>query len=401
MPTAGSPRCRSRMISGACSNDRAGCAIVGMGPGSNRAAGRARRVIDTGVSPTASLAGRVEPGQSFVGGDATADENGHGTAVAGIIAGPTGVCRKCRILPLRVSAGASGVASSDNIAAAVDAAVGLGATVVNLSMIASNPTEVERAAFARATAAGVLVVAAAGNAASSIPSYPGSYPGVLSVGAAGDDGAIAEFSNRGSWVSVLAPACGRSNAPDGAQVLFCGTSASAPYVAGVAAVLRAAVPTATASDVIQAIRRSSHPVEGVADGLIDPAAALLAIGGAPPVVATRRDVGTREGGRSEAQARERRRSDQGDPLSHQIRPPREVIAPSSDRVGGDELRRAVDRPPRPRRAAPGSRASSGTARTHGGVRCRAGASRRAGGSRPRGARPPRCRRGRATSRRRP
>jgi len=243
-------------------------------------------VVDTGVSPTSNLAGRVEPGQSFVGGDATTDENGHGTAVAGIIAGPMGVCQKCRILPLRVSAGASGVASSDNIAAAVDAAVGLGATVVNLSMIASNPTEVERAAFARATDAGVVVVAAAGNAASSIPSYPGSYPGVLSVGAAGDDGAIAEFSNRGSWVSVLAPACGRSNTPDGAQVLFCGTSASAPYVAGVAAVLRAAAPTATAADVIQAIRRSSHPVEGAADGLIDPAAALLAIGGAPPVVAT-------------------------------------------------------------------------------------------------------------------
>ena len=59
-------------------------------------------VVDTGVSPTSSLAGRVEPGQSFVGGDATADENGHGTAVAGIIAGSTGVCPQCRILPLRV-----------------------------------------------------------------------------------------------------------------------------------------------------------------------------------------------------------------------------------------------------------------------------------------------------------
>ena len=225
-------------------------------------------VVDTGVSPTSDLAGRVEPGQSFVGGDATADENGHGTAVAGIIAGSSGrLSGRAGILPLRVSAGASGVASSDNIAAAVDAAVGLGASVVNLSMIASNPTEVERAAFARATAAGVVVVAAAGNAASSIPSYPGSYPGVLSVGAAGDDGAIAEFSNRGSWVSVLAPGMRPFDIrPDGAQVLFCGTSASAPYVAGVAAVLRAAVPTATAADVIQAIRRSSHPVEGAADG---------------------------------------------------------------------------------------------------------------------------------------
>lgn len=240
-------------------------------------------VVDTGVAPTPDLAGRVDPGQSFVGGDATADENGHGTAVAGILAGLTGVCQTCRILPLRVSAGASGTASSENIAAAVDAAVGRGAAVVNLSMVSTSPTEVEQEAFARAAAAGVVVVAAAGNAASSTPSYPASYPGVLSVGAAGDDGAIADFSNRGPWVSVLAPACGRSHTPDGGQVLFCGTSASAPYVAGVAAVLRAAVPSATAADVIGAIRRSSHPVEGAADGIIDPAAALVAIGGVPAV----------------------------------------------------------------------------------------------------------------------
>jgi subtilisin family serine protease len=240
-------------------------------------------VIDTGVAPTPDLTGRVDPGQSFVGGDATADENGHGTAVAGIIAGSTGVCQTCRILPLRVSPGATGVASSENIAAAVDAAVGLGATVLNLSMVATSPTDLERAAFARAAAAGVVVVAAAGNAASSTPSYPASYPGVLSVGATGDDGNIAGFSNRGPWVSVLAPGCGPSHAPDGGQVLFCGTSASAPYVAGVAAVLRAAVPGATAQDVIAAIRRSSHPAEGAADGIIDPAAALAAIGGVPPV----------------------------------------------------------------------------------------------------------------------
>ena len=80
-------------------------------------------VIDTGVAPTPDLAGRLEAGQSFVGGVATADENGHGTAVAGIVAGASGVCPTCRILPLRVSAGAGGTASSEDIAAAVDAAV--------------------------------------------------------------------------------------------------------------------------------------------------------------------------------------------------------------------------------------------------------------------------------------
>jgi subtilisin family serine protease len=240
-------------------------------------------VVDTGVAVTPDLAGQVDAGQSFVGGAATVDENGHGTAVAGILAGLTGVCHTCRILPLRVSAGAGGTASSENIAAAVDTAVQRGAAVVNLSMVAANPSEIERAAFARAVAAGVVVVAAAGNAASSTESYPAAYPGVLSVGAAGDDGAIAGFSNRGPWVSVLAPGCGRSHAPGGGEVLFCGTSAAAPYVAGVVAVLRAAVPSATESDVIGAIRRSSHPVQGAADGIVDPAAALAAIGGAESI----------------------------------------------------------------------------------------------------------------------
>ncbi len=240
-------------------------------------------VIDTGVALTPDLAGRVDAGESFVGGDATADENGHGTAVAGILAGSGGVCQACRILPLRVSAGAGGTASSENIAAAVDAAVQRGASVLNLSMVATSPTEIERAAFARAVAAGVVVVAAAGNAASSTESYPAGYPGVLSVGATGDDGAIAGFSNRGPWVSVLAPGCGRTHSPSGGEVLFCGTSAAAPYVAGVVAVLRAAVPSATVSDLISAIRRSSHPVEGAADGVVDPAAALAAIGGAESV----------------------------------------------------------------------------------------------------------------------
>jgi subtilisin family serine protease len=240
-------------------------------------------VVDTGVAPTPDLAGRVDSGQSFVGGEATADENGHGTAVAGIIAGSTGVCQTCRILPLRVSPGATGSASSENIAAAVDAAVAHGAAVVNLSMVSSSPTDAEQGAIARAVAAGVVVVAAVGNAASSTPMYPASYAGVLSVGATGDDGAIAGFSNRGPWVSVLAPGCGPSHAPEGGQVLFCGTSASAPYVAGVAAVLRAAVPTAAAPAVIAAIRRSSRPADGAADGIIDPAAALVAIGGVPAV----------------------------------------------------------------------------------------------------------------------
>jgi membrane-anchored mycosin MYCP len=246
-------------------------------------------VIDTGVAPTPDLVGRLEPGQSFVGGLATADESGHGTAVAGIVAGASGVCPTCRILPLRVSAGAGGTAASEDIAAAVDAAVARGAAVVNLSMVATSPTESERAAVARAVAADVVVVGAVGNSASSTPTYPASYPGVLSVGAVGEGGAIAAFSNRGPWVSVLAPGCGRSHSPDGGELQFCGTSAAAPYVAGVVAVLRSAVPTATASAVLAAVRGSSHAADGAANGIVDPEGALSMIGGLPslpPVRAT-------------------------------------------------------------------------------------------------------------------
>ena len=90
---------------------------------------------------------------------------------------------------------------------------------------------------------------------------------------------LPSFSNRGPWVSVLAPGCGRSHSPDGGEVVFCGTSAAAPYVAGVVAVLRAAVPTATASELVAAVRSSSHAAEGAANGIVDPAGALVSIGG--------------------------------------------------------------------------------------------------------------------------
>ena len=279
-PSCGRGRSRRGRRGRDCSPGPSRDAVSDLGAGNHSTSGDARG-RDRHGSP--ELAGHVDAGLSFVGGDATTDENGHGTAVAGILAGTGGVCPTCRILPLRVSGGAGGTASSEDIAAAVDAAVQRGASVLNLSMVATSPTDIERAAFARAVAAGVVVVAAAGNASSSTESYPAAYPGVLSVGATGDDGAIAGFSNRGPWVSVLAPGCGPTRAPSGEEVLFCGTSAAAPYVAGVVAVLRAAVPSATVSDVVSAIRRSSHPVEGAADGVVDPAAALVAIGGAESV----------------------------------------------------------------------------------------------------------------------
>ena len=98
-------------------------------------------------------------------------------------AGLAGVCWSCRILSLQVSA--DGYVASDNIAKAVDRAIARGAVVINLSLGADLHTDAERAAIGRAVAAGIVVVASAGNDGSLLPQFPAAYAGVLAVGAAG------------------------------------------------------------------------------------------------------------------------------------------------------------------------------------------------------------------------
>jgi subtilisin family serine protease len=241
-------------------------------------------IVDTGVVTTSDLAGRVESGRSFVGGSASADDAGHGTQVAGLVAGRgndgsgvVGVCWTCRILPLRVSAGPEGFAGSENVAAAIDEAVRLGAVAINLSLGSRLHSEVERDAVARAVAAGVVVVASAGNGSASTPSFPAAYAGVLSVGAAGPDGTLASFSNHGSWVAVLAPACGAALDVKGVPSWFCGTSAAAPFVSGVVGLVKSVVPSAGGARIVAAIERSAHAADGSAFGNVDVAGALREI----------------------------------------------------------------------------------------------------------------------------
>jgi Subtilase family len=239
-------------------------------------------VVDTGVHATSDLAGRVES-ESLVGGTPGSDPVGHGTEVTGIVAasgadgtGLAGVCWSCRILSLQVST--DGHVSADDIAKAVDRAVARGASVINLSLGADLHTNAERDAIKRAVAAGVVVVASAGNDGSLLPKFPAAYAGVLAVGAAGPDGKVADFSNRGSWVGVLAPACGAALDVNGAvDDEFCGTSAAAPFVSGLAGLLKSVAPNARGQDIIAAIQTSARKREGSAHGLVSAPAALAAI----------------------------------------------------------------------------------------------------------------------------
>lgn len=214
-------------------------------------------VVDTGVTAVEDLtAERLLPGASFVPGVASAaDDNGHGTHVAGTIAqtthnglGVAGVAPRARILPVKVLS-AQGFGTSAGVAAGIDYAVDHGARVINLSLGGPTYSRVIHNAAKKARGAGVLVVAAAGNDGRARTSWPGALPEVIGVSAFGPDGELAPYSNRGKGVDVSAPGGDTRRAGGGilqdtidgrgghAYRELQGTSMATPHVSGVAAAL--------------------------------------------------------------------------------------------------------------------------------------------------------------------
>lgn len=221
-------------------------------------------VVDTGVTAShPDLKGHVLSGRDFVApGTAASDQNGHGTHVAGIIAavagndrGIAGLARYARILPVRVL-NAHGSGSSDNVARGIIWAADHGADVINLSLGSTTSDRAEAAAVAYAISKNVVVAAAAGNDGCHVgllglgatkPSYPAAYTGVLGVGAISSSGAVASYSDCGSWVDVVAPGSNIISTtitrPDaelgcGAGIGYCylsGTSMATPYASAAAA----------------------------------------------------------------------------------------------------------------------------------------------------------------------
>ena len=249
-------------------------------------------VVDSGVdSSHADLAGAILPGYDFVDRDSDPSEvpgGGHGTAVSGVAAaranngiGGAGACFDCRVLPLRVL-GRDGIAFNTNNAAAIDYAVDHGAAVINISLYGEHAPPTLREAVIRARAAGVLVVAAAGNEAGPTPEYPAAFPEAISVAAATPAGTLAGFSSRGSWVKLAASDCAPVTVLGGGTFVGCGTSVAAPLVAGVVALLRARAPFANADDLERALTQTARAVPGTQFGLVDAAAALRAVGNPPP-----------------------------------------------------------------------------------------------------------------------
>lgn len=255
-------------------------------------------VVDSGVDIThPDLTGRVvETFNAVDGGSDVTDTVGHGTFVAGVAAataengiGIAGASMGASVMAVKVS-DAQDEIWADALAAGIIWAADHGAKVINLSLGGTTTSQLERDAVAYATSRGVLLVAAAGNGASSTPSYPAAYPQVVAVGATDGAGHAASFSNFGPWVTVAAPGVNiTGTTPSGGGSEFpsatsgygvaSGTSFSSPIVAAQAALLWSRGPAALASEIRQAIVSSAHGYAdlGLGAGQVDFRAAYDAL----------------------------------------------------------------------------------------------------------------------------
>jgi type VII secretion-associated serine protease mycosin len=225
-------------------------------------------------------------------GHGTTDTVGHGTRVAGIIAaravkgtGFVGLAPDATIIPIKQN-DAEGDGTANTLALAIRHAVAEGADVINISQDTANAVEPAASlqeAVDYALGRQVVVVASAGNdglGGNVKITYPASYKGVLSVAASDRNNERASFSQSGDFVGVAAPGVDIvSTVPQGGHCSDNGTSFSAPYVAGVAALLKARHPDWTAREIVAQIEQTAERTIAGHDrlvgwGVVDPVRAL-------------------------------------------------------------------------------------------------------------------------------
>lgn len=223
----------------------------------------------------------------------TTDVVGHGTKVAGIIAareakgtGFTGLAPDATIIPIQQN-DAEGHGTAETLATAILYAAGQGnADVINISQDTANavkPTPRLKEAVDAALAKEIVIVASAGNdglGGNVKETYPASYDGVLAVAASDRNNERAAFSQSGEFVGVAAPGVDMiSTVPGGGHCADNGTSFSAPYVAGVAALIKAKHQDWTQEQIVAQIEQTAErSIAGhdrlVGWGVVDPVRAL-------------------------------------------------------------------------------------------------------------------------------
>ena len=213
------------------------------------------------------------------------DDHGHGTHVAGTIAalinnptgdpaaeeGVAGVAPNALILLYKVCT-PDGHCNDFAIAQAIDRAVTDGAKVINMSLENTEFSQAMFDAVQDAWAAGLVIVAGAGNDGVTTPFYPAAFPNVIAVGAFDEDHKRAPFSNYGNWVDISAPGnaimstvpmsqCAATTTPGdiGCYTWNTGTSMATPHVAGAAALVWSRADVVSNQQAVDILLNSADP----------------------------------------------------------------------------------------------------------------------------------------------
>ncbi len=275
-------------------------------------------IVDTGVRTThQEFSGRMGQGANFAGeggpapggglvgevgkivggvlggggGDEDGDQpdysdcNGHGTHVAGTVAGSRyGVAKAATVHPVRVL-GCDGSGSMSGVIAGVDWVTKHAEkpAVANLSLGGGASRSLDEA-VQNSIEAGIVYVLAAGNEdQDACNTSPARTPEAITVGASTKKDARADFSNWGSCLDIFAPGTEIESAwhtGDSASKSLQGTSMAAPHVAGAVALLLQAQPEATPADI--ADKLMAHSVGGKISGLKGSPNQLLQVKGEAP-----------------------------------------------------------------------------------------------------------------------
>lgn len=211
------------------------------------------------------------PASSSGNGDGFA----HGTHVSGIVSAATNngtgiasIGYNTKILPVKIGRDSDGalVGFTDGIYYAIRS----GVDIINMSLGTTDNAATLRSLIVQASAAGIVLVAAAGNDGDQTLHYPAAYSEVISVGATGQNDQIAGYSNRGATINVMAPGTDiYSTLPEGNNTYgnSSGTSMSTPLVSGLAALVKASFPSFTAGQVQQRIESGCEDISAQNPGL--------------------------------------------------------------------------------------------------------------------------------------
>ncbi|MFC3991915.1 S8 family serine peptidase [Actinoplanes siamensis] len=270
---------------------------------------------DTGTFPHRDFVKNLANGIDLTSGRSTStnnDKDGHGTEMAGLIAGHghgnsagiLGIAPDSRLLSIKVT---EGVSQASELEAGIKAAATLGASVVNISAV-TGPSRALEEAIHIAAQQDSVIIASSGNASRvATIGYPAALQGVLAVGAIGKNGTPTPSSIPGPNLGICAP--GEKIITTGLKSEYSeirGTSAATAITSGAAALVRARFPELSAQEVIHRLTATARDVgapgwdEQCGYGVLDIVKALTA--DVPPLAGGSASAAVGAGGSSGAAA---------------------------------------------------------------------------------------------------